>query len=94
MFFLPLHRELLKDQPFFYVPDVITELSGRHVLTTELVAGFPLDQAEGLSLEIKEEVGKMSTFFYRWEGCRPDKQPLTSRCSFHTFYSFKVNRKS
>ena len=50
------HRELLKDQPFFYVPEVITELSGRHVLTTELVAGFPLDQAEGLSMEIKEEV--------------------------------------
>jgi aarF domain-containing kinase len=41
---------------FFYVPEVITELSGRHVLTTELVAGFPLDQAEGLSMEIKEEV--------------------------------------
>uniref|UniRef100_A0A8C5CB66 Atypical kinase COQ8A, mitochondrial n=1 Tax=Gadus morhua TaxID=8049 RepID=A0A8C5CB66_GADMO len=51
-------KELLKDQPFFYVPEVITELSGRHVLTTELVAGFPLDQAEGLSMEIKEEICK------------------------------------
>ncbi|XP_056437891.1 atypical kinase COQ8A, mitochondrial [Gadus chalcogrammus] len=51
-------KELLKDQPFFYVPEVIAELSGRHVLTTELVAGFPLDQAEGLSMEIKEEICK------------------------------------
>lgn len=49
-------RELLKDHPFFYVPDVIDELSGQHVLTTELVPGFPLDQAEGLSQELKNEV--------------------------------------
>ncbi|CAL8316826.1 unnamed protein product [Merluccius merluccius] len=51
-------KELLKDHPFFYVPDVIDELSGRHVLTTELVAGFPLDQAESLSTELKEEICK------------------------------------
>ncbi|CAL8313913.1 unnamed protein product [Lota lota] len=51
-------KELLKDQPFFYVPDVIAELSSTHVLTTELVAGFPLDQAESLSMEIKEEICK------------------------------------
>lgn len=49
-------RELLKDHPFFYVPEVIDELSGQHVLTTELVPGFPLDQAEGLSQELKNEV--------------------------------------
>ncbi|KPP71453.1 hypothetical protein Z043_109642, partial [Scleropages formosus] len=29
-------KELLKDHPFFYVPEVIDELSSRHVLTTEL----------------------------------------------------------
>lgn len=51
-------RELLKDHPFFYVPKVINELSSRHVLTTELVPGFPLDQAENLSQELKNEVGK------------------------------------
>lgn len=49
-------RELLKDHPFFYVPEVIEELSSSHVLTTELVSGFPLDQAESLTQELKNEV--------------------------------------
>uniref|UniRef100_A0A7N6A424 Atypical kinase COQ8A, mitochondrial n=1 Tax=Anabas testudineus TaxID=64144 RepID=A0A7N6A424_ANATE len=49
-------RELLKDHPFFYVPEVIDELSSSHVLTTELVPGFPLDKAEGLSQELKNEI--------------------------------------
>lgn len=49
-------RELLKDHPFFYVPEVIDELSGSHVLTTELVPGFPLDQAAGLTQELRNEV--------------------------------------
>ncbi|XP_070843457.1 atypical kinase COQ8A, mitochondrial isoform X1 [Chaetodon trifascialis] len=49
-------RELLKDEPFFYVPEVIDELSSSHVLTTELVPGFPLDQAESLSQELKNEI--------------------------------------
>uniref|UniRef100_A0A8C1YUI1 Atypical kinase COQ8A, mitochondrial n=1 Tax=Cyprinus carpio TaxID=7962 RepID=A0A8C1YUI1_CYPCA len=48
--------ELLKDHPFFYVPEVIDELSSQHVLTTELVPGFPLDQADGLSQELKNEI--------------------------------------
>uniref|UniRef100_A0A8C6WL69 Atypical kinase COQ8A, mitochondrial n=1 Tax=Neogobius melanostomus TaxID=47308 RepID=A0A8C6WL69_9GOBI len=34
-------KELLKGHPFFYVPEVIDELSSSHVLTTELVPGFP-----------------------------------------------------
>ncbi|MCI4395869.1 hypothetical protein PGIGA_G00197010 [Pangasianodon gigas] len=51
-------KKLLKDHPFFYVPDVIDELSSRHVLTTEMVPGFPLDQAEGLSQELKNEICK------------------------------------
>ncbi|KAG8123345.1 putative Chaperone activity of bc1 complex-like protein, partial [Naja naja] len=49
-------RELLKDHPFFYVPAVVDELCGQRVLTTELVSGFPLDQAEDLSQEIRNEV--------------------------------------
>ncbi|XP_077443854.1 atypical kinase COQ8A, mitochondrial [Stigmatopora argus] len=49
-------RELLKDHPFFYVPEVIDELSSAHVLTTELVPGFPLDQAEGLPQELKNTI--------------------------------------
>jgi hypothetical protein len=51
-----LPRELLKDHPFFYVPEIVDELSSPHVLTTELVSGFPLDQAEGLSQEVRNEV--------------------------------------
>ncbi|XP_040016519.2 atypical kinase COQ8A, mitochondrial [Gasterosteus aculeatus] len=49
-------KELLKDHPFFYVPEVIDELSGSHVLTTELVPGFPLDQAAGLTQELRNEI--------------------------------------
>uniref|UniRef100_A0A8C3VS59 Atypical kinase COQ8A, mitochondrial n=1 Tax=Catagonus wagneri TaxID=51154 RepID=A0A8C3VS59_9CETA len=49
-------RELLKGHPFFYVPEIVDELCSRHVLTTELVSGFPLDQAEGLSQEIRNEI--------------------------------------
>ncbi|XP_072296963.1 atypical kinase COQ8A, mitochondrial isoform X2 [Eucyclogobius newberryi] len=49
-------KDLLKDDPFFYVPDVIDKLSGSHVLTTELVPGFPLDQADTLSQELKNEI--------------------------------------
>lgn len=49
-------KELLKDHPFFYVPEVIDELSSQHVLTTELVPGFPLDQADTLSQELKNEI--------------------------------------
>ncbi|XP_069464781.1 atypical kinase COQ8A, mitochondrial [Ambystoma mexicanum] len=49
-------KEMLKDHPFFYVPGVVDELCSDHVLTTELVSGFPLDQAEGLSQEIRNEI--------------------------------------
>nr|XP_046268776.1 atypical kinase COQ8A, mitochondrial [Scatophagus argus]XP_046268777.1 atypical kinase COQ8A, mitochondrial [Scatophagus argus] len=49
-------QELLKDHPFFYVPDVIDELSSQHVLTTTLVPGFPLDQATELSQELRNEI--------------------------------------
>lgn len=50
------HRELLKDHPFFFVPEIVDELCSPHVLTTELISGFPLDQAEGLSQEVRNEV--------------------------------------
>lgn len=49
-------RELLKDHPFFYVPEIVDELCSPHVLTTELITGFPLDQAEGLSQEVRNEI--------------------------------------
>ncbi|XP_037551167.1 atypical kinase COQ8A, mitochondrial [Nematolebias whitei] len=49
-------QELLKDQPFFSVPDVIDELSSKRVFTTTLVSGFPLDQATELSQELRNEI--------------------------------------
>uniref|UniRef100_UPI003AADF9BC atypical kinase COQ8A, mitochondrial n=1 Tax=Centroberyx gerrardi TaxID=166262 RepID=UPI003AADF9BC len=49
-------QELLKDHPYFYVPDVVEELSSQHVLTTTLVPGFPLDQANDLSQELRNEI--------------------------------------
>ncbi|XP_028995202.1 atypical kinase COQ8A, mitochondrial [Betta splendens] len=49
-------QEHLKDHPFFYVPDVIDELSSPHVLTTTLVPGFPLDQATDLPQELRNEI--------------------------------------
>lgn len=38
------------------MPEIVDELCSPHVLTTELVTGFPLDQAEGLSQEVRNEV--------------------------------------
>ncbi|KAM9356193.1 atypical kinase COQ8A, mitochondrial [Pholidichthys leucotaenia] len=49
-------QELLKDHPFFTVPDVIDELSNKLVLTTTLVPGFPLDKATDLPLELRNEI--------------------------------------
>ncbi|KAK0153663.1 Atypical kinase COQ8A, mitochondrial [Merluccius polli] len=49
-------QALLKDDPFFYVPDVVPELSSRHVLTTALVPGFPLDRAAQLDQDLRNEI--------------------------------------
>ncbi|KAM6912205.1 atypical kinase COQ8A, mitochondrial [Xenentodon cancila] len=49
-------QELLKDHPFFHVPDMIDELSNQRVLTTTLVSGFPLDQASDLPQELRNEI--------------------------------------
>ncbi|XP_075879516.1 atypical kinase COQ8A, mitochondrial [Nelusetta ayraudi] len=49
-------RELLLGHPFLHVPDVIDELSSRHVLTTTLVPGFPLDRATDLPQELRNEI--------------------------------------
>ncbi|XP_072406849.1 atypical kinase COQ8A, mitochondrial isoform X2 [Chiloscyllium punctatum] len=51
-------RELVKDDPFFYVPRVIDHLSSKHILTTELVPGFPLDKADELSQEIRNYISE------------------------------------
>ncbi|XP_038267726.1 atypical kinase COQ8A, mitochondrial-like [Dermochelys coriacea] len=49
-------QQLLQGDPVFYVPSVISELSTQRVLTTELVPGFPLDQAQGLDQETRNRI--------------------------------------
>lgn len=41
-----LFRELLKDMPEYYVPEVIEDLTSKQVLTTELIKGTSLDKIE------------------------------------------------
>ena len=54
-------RKLLADKPQFYVPDVIHELSTRHILTTELVNGVALDKLQDIDQTTKDKVGWIST---------------------------------
>ncbi|XP_029475956.1 atypical kinase COQ8B, mitochondrial isoform X1 [Rhinatrema bivittatum] len=49
-------RRLLPDDPFFYVPKVIDDLTTRRVLTMELVSGVPLDHCVGLPQDIRNEI--------------------------------------
>jgi aarF domain-containing kinase len=49
-------RTLLCDDPSFVVPRVISELSSKRVLTTEMVYGIPMDQVVQLDQQTKTEV--------------------------------------
>ncbi|XP_064622079.1 atypical kinase COQ8B, mitochondrial-like [Lineus longissimus] len=49
-------RELLKDDPVFYVPEIISDLSSKQVLTSELVYGLPLDQCAKFDQETRNEI--------------------------------------
>lgn len=49
-------RSLLADDPFFHVPFVVDELSGRRVLAMELVSGLPLDSCVDLDQETRNQV--------------------------------------
>ncbi|KAL3652985.1 mitochondrial chaperone [Castilleja foliolosa] len=51
-------RSLLSDTKGCYVPFVVDELSSRRVLTTELVAGVPIDKVAVLDQETRNFVGK------------------------------------
>lgn len=53
---LPNIRELLKGDEMLYVPEVIPELSRRHVLTTEFVEGVPLDKCVDFDQETRNKV--------------------------------------
>ncbi|KAM5297660.1 atypical kinase COQ8B, mitochondrial isoform 2-T2 [Glossophaga mutica] len=49
-------RQLLADDPFFRVPEVIKDLCTTRVLGMELVRGVPLDQCQGLSQDIRNQI--------------------------------------
>ncbi|KAL5463522.1 hypothetical protein EMCRGX_G032422 [Ephydatia muelleri] len=41
-------RKLLESDPYFVVPHVVKEMSSKHVITTDLVHGVPLDRCKDL----------------------------------------------
>ncbi|MBW00972.1 AarF domain-containing protein kinase 4, partial [Eschrichtius robustus] len=49
-------RQLLADDPFFRVPAIIQELCTTRVLGMELAGGVPLDQCQGLSQDIRNQI--------------------------------------
>ncbi|KAM5236360.1 atypical kinase COQ8B, mitochondrial [Ctenodactylus gundi] len=49
-------RQLLADDPFFRVPAVVKELCTARVLGMELAGGIPLDQCQGLSQDIRNQI--------------------------------------
>lgn len=49
-------RQLLEDDPFFRVPAVIKDLCTTRVLGMELAGGVPLDQCQGLSQDIRNQI--------------------------------------
>lgn len=49
-------KDLLKGHQFFYVPEVIEDLSSRRVLTLTLVPGFPLDKASDLDQDLRNQI--------------------------------------
>uniref|UniRef100_A0A674CMK7 Coenzyme Q8B n=1 Tax=Salmo trutta TaxID=8032 RepID=A0A674CMK7_SALTR len=49
-------KSLLADDPFFHVPFVVDELSGRRVLAMELVSGLPLDSCVDLDQETRNQI--------------------------------------
>ncbi|XP_075692219.1 atypical kinase COQ8B, mitochondrial [Rhinoderma darwinii] len=51
-----IFRNLLKDDPFLRVPQVIDDLTTKRVLTMELVSGVPLDQCADMDQETRNQV--------------------------------------
>nr|XP_055106616.1 atypical kinase COQ8B, mitochondrial isoform X5 [Symphalangus syndactylus] len=49
-------RQLLANDPFFRVPAVVKELCTTRVLGMELAGGVPLDQCQGLSQDLRNQI--------------------------------------
>lgn len=53
-------RQYVRDDPNFHVPNVVTDLSTRHILTTELIEGIAIDRladSESFDQETRNRVG-------------------------------------
>ncbi|CAH1112860.1 unnamed protein product [Psylliodes chrysocephalus] len=50
-------KELLRPYDYYYVPDVIDNLSTKQVFTTELLDGVPVDQCFDLDIEHRQFIG-------------------------------------
>eukprot|EP00795_Rhopilema_esculentum_P002861 gene2861-1097_t len=48
--------ELLADDPVYYVPEVIPELTTKRILATELIHGIPLDKVRDMDQETRNRV--------------------------------------
>jgi aarF domain-containing kinase len=51
-------KQTVGNDPFFYVPDVVAELSSKHVLTTEFVRGVSLEKAVDLAQETRDMLAR------------------------------------
>jgi aarF domain-containing kinase len=51
-------KQTVGNDPFFYVPDVIGELSSKHVLTTEFVRGVSLERAVDLPQDTRDMLAR------------------------------------
>ncbi|XP_038073239.1 atypical kinase COQ8B, mitochondrial-like [Patiria miniata] len=51
-------KHILRDDPNFLVPEVVSELSTKQILTTELVEGVSLDKAETFDQETRNHICK------------------------------------
>ncbi|KAG8448779.1 hypothetical protein GDO86_015734 [Hymenochirus boettgeri] len=61
-------RHLLREDPFFCVPQVIDDLTTERVLTLELVSGVPLDQC----VEMDQETRNQEVFEFRFMQTDPN----------------------
>ena len=49
-------RKLLESDPYFVVPRVVKEMSTKHVITTDLIHGVPLDRCKDLDQDERNMV--------------------------------------
>lgn len=50
-------KELIKNEPDYYVPEIISHLSTKKILTAELIEGYPIDKLIQFDKSVKDWVG-------------------------------------